>query len=48
MVAEATLEKVEGRRLIFTVSASDQCGLIGAGKVTRVVVTTEHFMEKAR
>ena len=48
VVAEATLEKVEGRRLIFTVSASDQCGLIGAGKVTRVVVTTEHFMEKAR
>jgi predicted thioesterase len=48
VAAEATLEKVEGRRLTFTVSVSDHCGLVAAGKVTRVVVDTEHFLEKAR
>ena len=47
VTAEATLDKVEGRRLTFTVSASDKAGLIGAGKVTRVVVEVEHFLKKA-
>src|SRR5215213_7681131 len=36
--AEAVLEKVEGRRLTFTVSASDRKGVVAAGKVTRVLV----------
>ena len=36
--AEAILEKVEGRRLTFTVSASDAKGLVAAGKVTRALV----------
>lgn len=48
VAAEATLEKVEGRRLIFSVSARDERGLIAAGKVTRVLVETERFLEKAR
>src|SRR5690606_30981419 len=48
VAAEATLEKVEGRRLIFTVSASDHGGLVAAGKVTRVIVDAEQFMDKAR
>ena len=48
VAAEATLEKVEGRRLTFTVSVSDHCGLIAAGKVTRVLVETERFLDKAR
>ena len=48
VAAEATLEKVEGRRLTFTVSVSDHCGLVAAGKVTRVIVETERFLEKAR
>ena len=48
VAAEATLEKVEGRRLTFTVSVSDHGGLVAAGKVTRVVVNTEHFLDKAR
>ena len=46
--AEATLEKVEGRRLSFTVSVSDDCGLVAAGRVTRVVVRRDEFLEKAR
>ncbi|MEO7428653.1 MAG: hotdog domain-containing protein [Acidimicrobiales bacterium] len=48
VAAEATLERVEGRRLTFTVSVSDHCGLVAAGKVTRVVVETSQFLEKAR
>jgi predicted thioesterase len=46
--ADATLEKVEGRRLTFTVSISDDRGLIAAGKVTRVVVDRDKFLDKAR
>ncbi len=45
--AEATLEKIEGRRLMFTVSASDTRGLVAAGKVTRVLVEVDRFHSKA-
>lgn len=48
VVAEATLERVEGRRLVFTVSVNDGRGLVAAGKVTRVVVDVERFLDKAR
>jgi predicted thioesterase len=45
--AEATLESVESRRLTFRVSVSDGRGLVAAGRITRVVVERERFMEKA-
>lgn len=45
--AEATLKKVEGRRLTFAVAVSDTRGLVAAGKITRVIVATDRFMEKA-
>ena len=45
--AEATLEKVNGRRLGFTVSVSDRRGLIAAGRVGRVIVDEQRFLEKA-
>jgi fluoroacetyl-CoA thioesterase len=45
--AEVTLQKVSGRRLTFTVSVTDLRGLIAAGKITRVIVDKERFMEKA-
>ena len=48
VTATATVEKVEGRRITFTVSITDRCGLIAAGKVTRVTVDTEKFLDKAR
>ena len=48
VVAEAVLERIEGRRLTFTVSASDERGLVAAGKVTRVVVDLERFMNKCK
>ncbi len=51
VLAEATLVKVEGRRLVFTVSAArlegDGGGLVGAGRVTRVVVERPAFLAKA-
>ncbi len=46
--AEVTLERVEGRRLSFSVSARDDRGLVAAGRVTRVVVDRERFLDKAR
>ncbi len=48
VVAEASLDKIEGRRLHFTVSARDERGLVAVGKVTRVTVEVERFMEKTR
>jgi predicted thioesterase len=48
VVAEAHLDKIEGHRLIFTVNAKDERGLVAAGKVTRVVIEVERFMEKTR
>lgn len=47
VTADATLEKVEGRRLTFTVTVNDRCGLVAAGRVTRVVVDREQFLSKA-
>ena len=46
--AEATLERADGRRLLFTVTVSDACGLVAAGKLTRVVVDRDSFLDKAR
>ena len=48
VTAEATLEKVEGRRLIFTVSVRDHRSLVAAGRVTRVIVDRDHFLDKAK
>lgn len=46
VVVEAALEKIEGRRITFTVTAADSGGLVAAGKVTRVLVDVERFMAK--
>lgn len=48
VTAEATVEKVNGRRVVFTVSVNDERGLVAVGRVTRVVVNVERFLEKAR
>ena len=46
--AEASVEKVNGRRIIFTVSVNDERGLVAVGRVTRVVVDVERFLDRAR
>ncbi len=52
VTAEATLERVEGRRLVFTISvaldADDRAALVAAGRLTRVVVDRPAFLAKAR
>ncbi len=45
--AEAVLEAIEGRRLVFRVAVSDDRGLVAAGRFTRVIVSKDRFMEKA-
>jgi len=37
----------DGRRLVFTVSVSDARGLVAAGRLTRVVVDAERFLDRA-
>ena len=46
ITATATLTAVEGRKLQFTVSASDDEGLIGEGEHTRFIVDREKFMAR--
>ena len=46
LVAEAVLAKVDGRRLTFTVSASDERGLVAVGKVVRVLVDIDRFLSR--
>jgi fluoroacetyl-CoA thioesterase len=48
VIASATLERTEGRRLVFNASVSDVCGLVAAGRLTRVLVDRATFLEKAR
>ena len=42
--AEAVLEKIEGRRLTFSVKAYGEPGTVCAGFITRVIVDAESFM----
>ena len=46
--ADAKLERIVGRRLVFAVSVADERGLVAAGKLTRAVVDREWFLDKAR
>jgi fluoroacetyl-CoA thioesterase len=44
----SVLEKVEGKRLFFSVDAWDERGKIGTGSHTRYIVETRRFLEKAQ
>lgn len=44
--AETELVEIDGRRLVFKVSASDDKGLIGEGTHERFIVNAEKFMGK--
>jgi predicted thioesterase len=48
VVAEATLEQIEGRRLTFRVAVNDARGLVAAGRVTRVIVERARFLERTQ
>ncbi|MBN1271574.1 MAG: dihydrolipoamide acyltransferase [Candidatus Aminicenantes bacterium] len=44
--ASATLVKTEGRKLEFSVQASDDSGLIGQGRHTRFIINRKKFAER--
>jgi fluoroacetyl-CoA thioesterase len=46
--AEARLVEVDGRRLAFDVSAHDGAALIARGRVERVVVDRQRFLDRAQ
>ncbi len=48
MAVSATAELVErdGRKFVFAVTASDECGIIGEGTHERFLVYSERFTEK--
>ncbi|MGO8871579.1 MAG: thioesterase family protein [Acidimicrobiales bacterium] len=46
--ADATLDRIEGRRLVFTLSVSESAGLVAAGKLIRVIVDREAFLSNVR
>lgn len=46
ITTESILEKVEGRRLTFTVSVREEGRLVAAGKVTRVAIGRDEFLAK--
>lgn len=44
----ATLDKIEGRRLVFVVTVHTDDGLVAAGRLTRAIVVRDEFMDRAR
>lgn len=47
VTCEAELAEIDGRRLVFSVKASDNSGVIGEGTHQRFIVKTEKFLAKA-
>lgn len=45
--SESELIDIEGKRLIFKVSAYDDTGLIGEGKHERIIIKEDKFLSKA-
>ena len=45
---ESELTEVDRRRLVFTVKAYDECGLIGEGTHERFIIDNAKFMEKIK
>ena len=47
VVCESTLTEVDGRRLVFEVTAHDAKGVVGEGKHERFIIQNEKFQIKA-
>lgn len=45
--AESELVDIDGRRLVFNVTAYDECGIIGRGQHERFIITSDKFLAKA-
>ena len=46
VTCESELTEVDGRRLVFTVKAFDEAGLIGEGRHERFIVVNEKFLAR--
>jgi predicted thioesterase len=44
----AEVKEVEGRKVVFSLEASDEKGIIGSGVHTRFVIDTERFLAKLK
>lgn len=44
---ETELTEIDGRRLVFSVKVSDECGEIGRGTHERFIINEEKFQKKA-
>ena len=44
---ESELVEVDGKRLVFKITAFDKCGIIGTAKHERMIIDAKRFMEKA-
>ena len=44
--AEAELTEIDRRRLVFSVTAYDECGVIGKGTHERFIIQNEKFLKK--
>jgi len=45
VMCQAKLEKVDGRKLYFSVTASDEKNLIGSGTHVRFIINEKNFMD---
>jgi predicted thioesterase len=43
---ESELTEIDGRKLVFTVKAYDDAGLIGEGRHERFIIRNDRFMQK--
>ncbi len=48
VTAKATLIEIDGRKLMFEVSAYDDAGLIGSGLHGRAIIDCNRFMDKLK
>lgn len=48
VLAEAILDRIEGRRLVFILSVSQRTGLVAAGTLIRVIVDRDTFLSNIR
>jgi fluoroacetyl-CoA thioesterase len=48
VTADVMLESIESRRLVFRVSVTDANGLVAVGRITRVAVQRDRFLERAK
>ncbi len=44
---ESELLEVDGKRLVFKITAFDKCGIIGTASHERMIIDAKKFMEKA-